>query len=339
MKIKNCIKVYGECLLLGAICVFACVGLFADTIPERYNVIISRAPFGTVKYEADKGTNSQLTVEQLRLQEELAKEAELLGKNIKLTAITTYQGVPAAGIIEQNTRRTYYLTKGQSILGYTLTDIGENSILLETTNAIANIAMSYAPGQPAEITVHPTSGRLSALNIFSDEVSATNSVMVKAQSTENGSSKANADGLELSDEVRKAVIIKDADGTERKLSDEVRKAVTIKDADGTERISFRELHKLRMEERNRKLEEEKLAREEKALAEQRAREEEKLKQEELQRIIEAEEQLIDAEAAVVEQASQELLPDMSIPPTNEEYIDFPVAPMGESIDGASGAEF
>lgn len=319
MKIKNCIKVYGECLLLGAICVFACVGLFADTVPERYNVIISRAPFGTVNYEADKGTNSQLTVEQLRLQEELAKEAELLGKNIKLTAITTYQGVPAAGIIEQNTRRTYYLTKGQSILGYTLTDIGENSILLETTNAIANIAMSYAPGQPAEITVHPTSGRLSALNIFSDEVSATNSVMVKAQSTENGSSKANADGLELSDEVRKAV--------------------TIKDADGTERISFRELHKLRMEERNRKLEEERLAREEKALAEQRAREEEKLKQEELQRIIEAEEQLIDAEAAVVEQASQELLPDMSVPPTNEEYIDFPVAPMGESIDGALGAEF
>jgi hypothetical protein len=319
MKIKNCIKVYGECLLLGAICVFACVGLFADTVPERYNVIISRAPFGTVNYEADKGTNSQLTVEQLRLQEELAKEAELLGKNIKLTAITTYQGVPAAGIIEQNTRRTYYLTKGQSILGYTLTDIGENSILLETTNAIANIAMSYAPGQPAEITVHPTSGRLSALNIFSDEVSATNSVMVKAQSTENGSIKSNADGLELSDEVRKAV--------------------TIKDADGTERISFRELHKLRMEERNRKLEEERLAREEKALAEQRAREEEKLKQEELQRIIEAEELLIDAEAAVVEQASQELLPDMSVPPTNEEYIDFPVAPMGESIDGASGAEF
>jgi hypothetical protein len=319
MKIKNCIKVYGECLLLGAICVFACVGLFADTVPERYNVIISRAPFGTVNYEADKGTNSQLTVEQLRLQEELAKEAELLGKNIKLTAITTYQGVPAAGIIEQNTRRTYYLTKGQSILGYTLTDIGENSILLETTNAIANIAMSYAPGQPAEITVHPTSGRLSALNIFSDEVSATNSVMVKAQSTENGSIKSNADGLELSDEVRKAV--------------------TIKDADGTERISFRELHKLRMEERNRKLEEERLAREEKALAEQRAREEEKLKQEELQRIIEAEELLIDAEAAVVEQASQELLPDMSVPPTNEEYIDFPVAPMGESVDGASGAEF
>jgi hypothetical protein len=319
MKIKNCIKVYGECLLLGAICVFACVGLFADTVPERYNVIISRAPFGTVNYEADKGTNSQLTVEQLRLQEELTKEAELLGKNIKLTAITTYQGVPAAGIIEQNTRRTYYLTKGQSILGYTLTDIGENSILLETTNAIANIAMSYAPGQPAEITVHPTSGRLSALNIFSDEVSATNSVMVKAQSTENGSIKSNADGLELSDEVRKAV--------------------TIKDADGTERISFRELHKLRMEERNRKLEEERLAREEKALAEQRAREEEKLKQEELQRIIEAEEQLIDAEAAVVEQASQELLPDMSVPPTNEEYIDFPVAPMGESVDGASGAEF
>jgi hypothetical protein len=75
------------------------------------------------------------------------------------------------------------------------------------------------------------------------------------------------------------------------------------------------------------------------LAEQRAREEEKLKQEELQRIIEAEELLIDAEAAVVEQASQELLPDMSVPPTNEEYIDFPVAPMGESVDGASGAEF
>ena len=131
MKIKNCIKVYGECLLLGAICVLACVGLFADTVPERYNVIISRAPFGTVNYEADKGTNSQLTVEQSRLQEELAKEAELLGENIKLTAITTYQGVPAAGIIEQNTRRTYYLTKGQSILGYTLTDIGENSILLK----------------------------------------------------------------------------------------------------------------------------------------------------------------------------------------------------------------
>ena len=280
MKIQNCIKQYKLNklhLLFGAICVS--IAAFANTFPERYNVIISRSPFGAIAQTSSVSEpSSELTPEQLQLQQELEKEAEALGKNIKLTAITSYKGKPAAGIIELNTKRTYYLTKGQSILGYTLTDIAENSILLETTNAIANITMSYAPGQPSEITIHPTSGRLSVLNIFENTVAATNSVSVK-QFTSNAS--------DIDKSIKKS--------GELELSEELRKAVTIKDADGTERISFRELHKLRMEERNRKLEAERIAREEKAQAERKAKEEEAKRQAELQQIIEAEEILITSE--------------------------------------------
>lgn len=284
MKKQYCIKLHSKTLMLGAICVFISSASIANSVPDRYKVIISRSPFGAVS-AATETTNSTtaLTPEQIKLQEELAKEAEELGKNIKLTAITSYRGVPAAGIVELNSKRTYYLTKGQSILGYTLTDIGDTSILLETTNAIANIAMSYAPGQPSEITIHPTSGRLSVLNIFEDSVVATNSVVVKQQNkVEDTKENSVIDGLELSDEVREAV--------------------TIKDADGTERISFRELHRLRMEERKRKLEEERLAREAKERAEQDAREEEARRQAELDSIIEAEEKLVEAEEIAAVQA-------------------------------------
>lgn len=284
--------------MFGAICVFIGSYIFAVSVPERYSVIISRAPFGAVRTPSNDGAGAtaELTPEQIKLQEELAKEADILGKNIKLTAITTYQGMPAAGIVELSSKRTYYLTKGQSILGYTLTDIGDNSILLETTNAIANITMSYAPGQPAEIVVHPTSGRLSVLNIFEQSVATTNSVVVKQQqSTTSAQSEDSIDGLNLSDEVREAV--------------------TIKDADGTERISFRELHKLRMEERKRKLEEERLAREAKERAEQQAREDEARRQAELDSIIEAEETLIEAEEAAAVQAvidAQQMSSDASL---------------------------
>lgn len=296
MKIQNCIKLnksHKVHLLFGAI--FVSTAVFANTFPERYNVIISRSPFGAIAQAPSVAEpSSELTPEQLQLQQELEKEAEALGKNIKLTAITTYQGKPAAGIIELNTKRTYYLNKGQSILGYTLTDIAENSILLETTNAIANITMSYAPGQPSEITIHPTSGRLSVLNIFEKTVVATNSVSVK---------QPGSNSVDIDKSVKKS--------GELELSDEVRKAVTIKDADGTERISFRELHRLRMEERNRKLEEERKAREEKAQAERKAKEEETNRQAELQRILEAEETLIEAEENATESIPENEMIDFS----------------------------
>lgn len=281
--------------MLGAICVFMGMSCFASAVPERYKVIMSRLPFGPNTYSTSDMSNSgsELTPEQQKLQEELAKEADLLGKNIKLIAINSYRGVPAAGIVELSSRRTYYLTKGQSILGYTLTDIAESSILLETTNAIANIAMSYAPGQPCEITVHPTSGRLSVLDIYDSKVAATNSVIVKQQVEKEEEAEIVVGGL--------------------LLSEDVRKAVTIKEEDGTERISFRELHRLRMEERKRKLEEERKAREEQERAEREAQEAleqeaQKIQEEkalgiaEIERIIKAEELLIEAEDAAVEQA-------------------------------------
>lgn len=280
MKVKNCIMCYKKQLTLGAI--FFCQMAFLNAgseVPDRYKVIFERAPFGNVASNIGNSNiaEPELTEEQQKLQAELEKEAELLGKNIKLTAITTFKGVPAAGIIELNSKRTYYLTKGQSILGYTLTDIGDNSILLETTNAIASISMSYAPGQPGEISIHPISGKLSPLNIFDTTAAPTNSVVLKEIGDTNqakDSHKQTSDGLELSEEVREAV--------------------TVKDADGTERISFRELHRLRMEERKRKLEEARLAREEKELAEKKAREEEAQRQAEMERILVAEEQLLEA---------------------------------------------
>lgn len=303
MKKQNCIMRKRNKIMLGAICFFTSFLIFADAVPERYNVIVSRAPFGPIKNMSQDASNAsvELTPEQIKLQEELAKEADLLGKNIKLTAITYYQGLPAAGIVEISSKRTYYLTKGQSILGYTLTDIGDNSILLETTNAIANITMSYAPGQPSEIVVHPTSGRLSVLNIFDQSVAATNSVVVKQQASLDDENSSNQiDGLNLSKEMREAV--------------------TIKDSDGVERISFRELHKLRMEERKRKLEEERIAREAKERAEQEARQEEARRQAELDSILEAEEKLVEASETAAVQTDIGV-PQINLDDTSENFPD------------------
>lgn len=313
MKTNNCIKFNMEKLWLGAILFLCGTTIYAGLVPERYNVIVDRAPFGSVIRKAETTSNvPELTPEQIKLQEELAKEADLLGKNIKLTAITTFRGVPAAGIVEISSKRTYYLTKGQSILGYTLTDIGENSILLETTNAIANITMSYAAGQPQEITIHPTSGRLSVLNVFDAGIAATNSVVVKEQTPSKKTKEEKAiDGLNLSDEVREAV--------------------TIKDADGVERISFRELHRLRMEERKRKLEEERIAREEKEQAERKAKEEEAQRQEELRNAVEVvQESQADVEenVAMSPEMEQDALIDGFIA---EEYSEFPEAVSDEIV--------
>lgn len=300
MKKQNCIKRKSKLLILGAICFFVITPLFSNTLPERYNIIISKAPFGVVKSKALSGDNAnpELIEEQQKLKEELAKEAEKLVNNIKLVAITTYDGVSAAGIMDINSKRTFYLTIGQSILGYTLTDIGDTSILLETTNAIANITMSYAAGQPSEITIHPLSGRLSVLDVFDVGVVETNSVVTKQQRIEEKpKQEANGDGLNLTEEVREAV--------------------TIKDEGGNERISFRELHRLRMAERKRKIEEARRAYEEKAKAEKQAQEEEARRQAELERILEAEEQLVEAESiveaeSVVEEPviQDEFLPNM-----------------------------
>lgn len=289
MEEYNCIRFYLKKIMLGAIFIFGCTIVLTDTligssIPERYDVIISRSPFGVITYDGsgNSSTNmlgTELSQEQIEIQEQLAKEAEILSKNIKLTAITTYQGVPAAMITELSSRRTFYLLKGQSILGYTLTDIAENSILLETTNAIANITMSYAPGQPSEITIHPISGRLTPLNVFFANSSPTNSVVIKQQTHIEQSGTDSLFG---------------EDGEE--LPDEVIEAATVVDADGTERISFRELHRLRMEEQKKKLEEERIAREQRELEAQRAREEQALREQELEQIIVAEEQLLEAES-------------------------------------------
>ena len=121
---------------------------------DRYQCIIDRAPFGPIYREDDPRFNS--TPEPTPTQEPV-DEGPKLSDIIKLSAITVYGGVPAAGFTDSTDNKSYYLYQGKSAGDFTLVEVyaDTKSILLRKGTQEEIISMNSntpaeapAPGKP-----------------------------------------------------------------------------------------------------------------------------------------------------------------------------------------------
>ncbi len=113
---------------------------------DRYQCIIDRAPFGPIYRENDPQFNS--TPEPTPTPE--PDEGPKLSDIIKLSAITVYGGVPAAGFTDSTDNKSYYLYRGKSAGDFTLVEVyaDTKSILLRKGTQEEMISMNS--NSPAE---------------------------------------------------------------------------------------------------------------------------------------------------------------------------------------------
>lgn len=197
---------------------------------SRYNVILEREPFGVIP----KG----LSAEELALLaakgsvDSAVPDEKSIAKQIRLMSITKYNGLPAAGFWDSESKRSYLLIEGQSIMDFTLVkvDTRANKIILSKGDITEEISMSFAKGQPAEFVESANPEFLTVLNVVAK---ATPRTPVNAV-----------------DDLNKSAIAQTALPQPNILgvSPDLVAAATVATGDGDEKISFRELHRLRVEQ-------------------------------------------------------------------------------------------
>lgn len=211
---------------------------------ERFEAILKRAPFGPpppVKSTGGEDAND-ITEEQV-----VQDPVQPLSAVVRLNAITRYNGIPAAGFVDKETNASYFLSEGQTIDDYTLDEVlfSKSSIVLIKGGQTEEIVLSFASGQPTNIVPIAGTKFLTALdfrkNSESDSLEATE-VEEKPQGTDPTSEVESGSGV----------------------SPEIVEAAT-DTKDGEQKLSFRELHRLRIQEQRRKEELEKQQEEEKIL--------------------------------------------------------------------------
>ena len=203
----------------------------ADVATNRYDAIIRRAPFG----RAPRQPTPEEIAAALALQAAPAAEtAEKLADTIKLNALTSYRGVPAAGFIDTRERRSFLLLEGQTLGGFTLesVDFRRASARLSRNGVAEDIAMSFAAGQPTNLLTHPTHVLPTASPATTDAAAVS-----KTEATPAARGKPSTD-------------------IDSALTPEAIAAATVVDASGEARISFRELHRLRVQQMREKADQE-----------------------------------------------------------------------------------
>lgn len=300
-------------VLLCVAITFLCA-ISEDEIPTRYSVILEKAPFGAIPQNLanedslENSSETELSKERI---EEIEKEQKLLSEKLKLTAITSFNGVKAAGITEKKTGRTFYLTVGQNIVGYNLIDIDttNNCILLEADDVIGNLALSFAPGQATNIVINPSSGKPSVLDIYKKApISTTLSTQSAVDTTQETPQNLTPDSVQVSDSL-------------------VKKA-TFTNKEGSQQISFRELHRLRVQENKAKVEEAIRIAKEKELKE-------KQEKENIEKLLQAEEKQKEKEArqAVIDGIIDgTIVPDKNYEFTSEELQTLSDAGVNFTVD-------
>ena len=208
----------------------------ADVATNRYDAIIRRAPFG----RAPRQPTPEEIAAALALQAPPpADEVEKLADTIKLNALTSYRGVPAAGFIDTRERRSFLLLEGQTLGGFTLesVDFRRASARLSRNGVAEDIAMSFAAGQPTNLLTHPTHVLPTASPATTDAAAVS-----KTEATPAAGGKPSTD-------------------IDSALTPEAIAAATVVDASGEARISFRELHRLRVQQMREKADQERSERE------------------------------------------------------------------------------
>ena len=114
---------------------------------DRYRVIVDRAPFGPIYKEGAPGFEENTT----NTPEPPVDEGPKLSDIIKLSAITVYGGMPAAGFTESTENKSFYLYQGKSAGDYTLVEVraATKSIVLRKGDKEEEIFVGGTPSAAA----------------------------------------------------------------------------------------------------------------------------------------------------------------------------------------------
>lgn len=231
------------CVALAALPFRAVAAADADT--NRYDAILRRAPFGRIPRQP---TPEEIAAALALQAPQPDEKVEMLADTIKLNALTSFRGVPAAGFIDTRARRSFLLLEGQTLGGFTLesVDFRRATARLSRNGVAEDIAMSFAAGQPTNLVTYPT-------HALPPKTSAT--VTASAETSDAAPRTAT-----LPANVGAPIAIDSA------LTPEAIAAATVVDASGEKRLSFRELHRIRVQQMREKAEQERREREALALA-------------------------------------------------------------------------
>ena len=205
---------------------------------DKYQTIIKRSPFGTAPRQP---TDAEIA-------DALAKEAESqnadepqvkLADTVRLSAISKYQGILAAGFYEKTTNKSFLLREGETLGDFTLKKVNleQNSVLLTKGDLTEEIVLSFAAGQATNIVENANTPYLTVSNV-KNHILSTN---------------ASPDELAVAEELLTPEA-EPAVPSASVFSPDMIAAATSSDTNGEKKLSFRELHRLRVLEMRQKAE-------------------------------------------------------------------------------------
>jgi len=227
---------YAILLLPAVLSIFPASG----TTDDALQTILKRAPFGPPPPRTPSEAEQANALPQI---EEEENAQPRLSETVRLSAMTRFNGVPAAGLTDLTSGRSFFLVEGQTLGGFRLEEVSfeSSSVILTKDHVTEPVYLSFADGQPTNLVSHTDANTLNIPNqrVETPAVNSKTSQEIPAPHTQ-------------SEESRTA------------YSPELIAAATIKETDGSTRLSFRELHRLRVLESREIAEREKTERETRA---------------------------------------------------------------------------
>lgn len=222
--------------------------LIAAVANDKLQAILDRAPFGPLPPTKPSEAERAAALVQADDEEDTRPR---LSESVRLSAMTRFNGVPAAGLIDLTSGRSFFLIEGQTLGGFKLEEVSfeNSSVILTKDNQTEPIYLAFAAGQPTNLVTRTNGNTLSVLNQQAQTPLASPNPTQEAPDEPPLTSGQRADH-----------------------SPDLIAAATIIEPDGSARISFRELHRLRVEESREKAEREKAERETRAKLEREQRE-------------------------------------------------------------------
>lgn len=207
---------------------------------DKYRMILDRAPFGQPPKAPSDAEIAAALAQAAQTQPEEALPR--LSDTISLNAMSRFRGVPAAGFLDRETGKSFFLTEGQTLGDFTLEEVSfeTSSVILARGSQVEPIYLSYASGQATNLTQRADSHYLSVLNVQSHPDPTVTDTVSEIESVADSSERETVDG--------KAAI--------PAFTPEAIAAATTVDANGETRLSFRELHRLRVQQSKDKAEQE-----------------------------------------------------------------------------------